>query len=50
LVLAGDEPEKRWQFVVERLRALKAENRLTAEQANNWLPAAEAEVAKLRRK
>jgi tetratricopeptide (TPR) repeat protein len=50
LALAGDEPEKRWHFVVERLRALKAEDRLTAKQANDWLPVAEAELAKLRRK
>jgi tetratricopeptide (TPR) repeat protein len=36
----GDDPASRWDLVVKGLRKLKAENRLTAEQAR-WLPEAE---------
>jgi hypothetical protein len=37
----GDNACRRWRLIVDGLRALAAENRLTAEQAN-WLPIAKA--------
>jgi tetratricopeptide (TPR) repeat protein len=49
LALAGDEPVRRWNLVVTTLRRLKAEDKLTAEQAM-WLPVAEDELAKARGK
>ncbi|HTW28913.1 MAG TPA: tetratricopeptide repeat protein, partial [Acetobacteraceae bacterium] len=47
LAQQGDEPERRWAFVVATLRRLSAEGRLTAAQ-EAWLPTAEANLQKLR--
>lgn len=49
LAWRGDEPARRWQLIVTTLRKLKAEDKLTAEQAT-WLPLAEAELAKVKGK
>jgi tetratricopeptide (TPR) repeat protein len=45
----GDDAANRWALIVTTLRKLKAEDKLTAEQAT-WLPVAEAELAKVQGK
>jgi tetratricopeptide (TPR) repeat protein len=48
LAVNGDDAPRRFAFIVDTLRRLKAENRLTPEQ-ERWLPEAEAQLAKVRR-
>jgi tetratricopeptide (TPR) repeat protein len=43
----GDDPARRFQFIVASLRRLKDANKLSAEQAR-WLPIAEQRLAELR--
>jgi tetratricopeptide (TPR) repeat protein len=45
----GDEPVRRWPLIVDLLRRLQAEGKLTAEQAK-WLPMAERELEAVEKK
>jgi tetratricopeptide (TPR) repeat protein len=47
LAMQGDDPARRWVFIVAELRALKDEHRLRPEWAG-FLPVAEKELAKVR--
>jgi eukaryotic-like serine/threonine-protein kinase len=49
LAIRGDDASRRWPLIVEALRKLKAEDKLTAEQAK-WLPEAERRLAEIQKK
>jgi tetratricopeptide (TPR) repeat protein len=47
LASQGDDSARRWPLIVETLRKLKADDKLTHEQATRWLPEAEKRLAEL---